>query len=309
MRSVCCIGLRNKPKCFIKKYVYMINDFLSFCENGRNLSKQTMKQYTIVLHTWQQFCELCGISVETATSENAMQWVLFQSRNGIKAVTINNRVSIVRTMYDFACRFLGHDVNPFVAIQRLKVPKLLPQFIEDATIRQAVANFKGTDFLSVRARTVVMFFYCTGIRRTELATLQLSDVDDAAKVIHVFGKGRKERLVPMADALLPFIHDWLIVRSVTLPHASPWFFCSSAGEPICNTTLAAIVREVFGSLIPRKLAHPHALRHSFATHCMQSGLPIPDIGRLLGHANTATTLRYLSLSAPSMYSSFINKAF
>lgn len=287
----------------------MINDFLSFCENGRNLSKQTMKQYTIVLHTWQQFCELCGISVETATSENAMQWVLFQSRNGIKAVTINNRVSIVRTMYDFACRFLGHDVNPFVAIQRLKVPKLLPQFIEDATIRQAVADFKGADFLSVRARAVVMFFYCTGIRRTELATLQLSDVDDSAKVIHVFGKGRKERLVPMADALLPFIHDWLIVRSVTLPHASPWFFCSSAGEPICNTTLASIVREVFGSLIPRKLAHPHALRHSFATQCMQCGLPIPDIGRLLGHANTATTLRYLSLSAPSMYSAFINKAF
>ena len=287
----------------------MINDFLSFCENGRNLSKQTMKQYTIVLHTWQQFCDLVGMSVESATSENAMQWVLFQSRNGIKAVTINNRISIVRTMYDFACHFLGHDVNPFVAIQRLKVPKLLPQFIEDATIRQAVANFKGTDFLSVRARTVVMFFYCTGIRRTELESLQLSDVDDDAKVIHVFGKGRKERLVPMADALLPFIHDWLIVRSVTLPHASPWFFCSQAGEPICNTTLASIIREVFGTLIPRKLAHPHALRHSFATHCMQCGLPIPDIGRLLGHANTATTLRYLSLSAPSMYSSFINKAF
>ena len=287
----------------------MINDFLSFCENGRNFSKQTMKQYTIVLHTWQQFCELCGISVETATSENAMQWVLFQSRNGIKAVTINNRVSIVRTMYDFACRFLGHDVNPFVAIQRLKVPKLLPQFIEDATIRQAVANFKGTDFQHVRARVLVMFFYCTGIRRSELLTLQLSDVDDASKVIHVFGKGRKERLVPMADALLPYITEWMSIRLVTIPHASPWFFCSSTGDQISATAIANIVREVFGTLIPRKLAHPHALRHSFATHCMQCGLPIPDIGRLLGHANTATTLRYLSLSAPSMYSAFINKAF
>lgn len=287
----------------------MINDFLCFCENGRNLSKQTMKQYTIVLHTWQQFCDLLGITVQSATSENAMQWVLFQTRNGIKAVTINNRVSIVRTMYDFACRFLGHDVNPFVAVQKLKVPKLLPQYIEDATIKQAIRNFAGSDFQSVRARAVVMFFYCTGIRRSELSTLQLSDVDDATKVIHVFGKGRKERLVPMADALLPYITEWMSARLVTIPHASPWFFCSSTGDQVSATAIANIVRDVFVSLIPRKFAHPHALRHSFATHCMQCGLPIPDIGRLLGHANTATTLRYLSLSTPSMYSSFINKAF
>lgn len=287
----------------------MINEFLNFCENGRNLSQQTMKQYTIVLHTWQQFCDLLGITVESATSENAMQWVLFQTRNGIKAVTINNRVSIVRTMYDFACRFLALNNNPFVAVQKLKVPKLLPQYIEDATIKQAVHNFSGSDFQSVRARAVVMFFYCTGIRRSELSTLQLSDVDDAAKVIHVFGKGRKERLVPMADALLPYITEWMSIRLVTIPHASPWFFCSSTGDQVSATAIANIVRVVFGTLIPRKLAHPHALRHSFATHCMQCGLPIPDIGRLLGHANTATTLRYLSLSAPSMYSSFINKAF
>lgn len=287
----------------------MINEFLNFCENGRNLSQQTMKQYTIVLHTWQQFCDLLGITVESATSENAMQWVLFQTRNGIKAVTINNRVSIVRTMYDFACRFLALNNNPFVAVQKLKVPKLLPQYIEDATIKQAVHNFSGSDFQSVRARAVVMFFYCTGIRRSELSTLQLSDVDDAAKVIHVFGKGRKERLVPMADALLPYITEWMSIRLVTIPHASPWFFCSSTGGQVSATAIANIVREVFGTLIPRKLAHPHALRHSFATHCMQCGLPIPDIGRLLGHANTATTLRYLSLSTPSIYSSFINKAF
>lgn len=287
----------------------MINEFLNFCENGRNLSQQTMKQYTIVLHTWQQFCDLLEITVESATSENAMQWVLFQTRNGIKAVTINNRVSIVRTMYDFACRFLALNNNPFVAVQKLKVPKLLPQYIEDATIKQAVHNFSGSDFQSVRARAVVMFFYCTGIRRSELSTLQLSDVDDAAKVIHVFGKGRKERLVPMADALLPYITEWMSIRLVTIPHASPWFFCSSTGDQISATAIANIVREVFGTLIPRKLAHPHALRHSFATHCMQCGLPIPDIGRLLGHANTATTLRYLSLSTPSIYSSFINKAF
>lgn len=287
----------------------MINDFLYFCENGRNLSKQTIKQYTIVLHTWQQFCDLLGITVESATSENAMQWVLFQTRNGIKAVTINNRVSIVRTMYDFACRFLALNNNPFVAVQKLKVPKLLPQYIEDATIKQAVHNFSGSDFQSVRARAVVMFFYCTGIRRSELSTLQLCDVDDASKVIHVFGKGRKERLVPMADALLPYITEWMSIRLITIPHASPWFFCSSTGGQASSTTIVKIVREVFGTLIPRKLAHPHALRHSFATHCMQCGLPIPDIGRLLGHANTATTLRYLSLSTPSMYSSFINKAF
>lgn len=287
----------------------MIEEFINFCVNGRNFTDASVKQYSVVVGQWAHYCEIIGKTLETATSEDVMNWILFQSSSSIKAVTINNRITICRSMYDFACRFLGHDVNPFVGIQNLKVPKLLPAFIPPSVIKQAVETHRGTTFLQVRARAVVMFLFTSGLRRSELIALKLHDVDDKNKVIHVFGKGRKERLVPLADAVLPFLSEWLVIRSYTLTRPSDAFFCSSDGLPMSPDGVRKIVAHMFLGLVPKKLAHPHALRHSYATYLMQKGMPIPDISRLLGHNSMATTLKYLSLSAPNQYASFINSVF
>lgn len=287
----------------------MIQTYLDFCKNARNFSATSLRCYKDIVRQWEKFCELQGLQMEHATADDALRWVMWQTSQSVKAVTINNRIVIVRSFYDFACRFGGWPVNPFVSIQRLKVPKLLPDCIPPEMVRKAIALHVGCDFYPTRARAIVYFLFCTGLRRAELLNLRLQDVDDMSKVIHVFGKGRKERLVPLPDSLLPYLQEWLFVRCDTIPRACEYFFCSSTGRQMSETSLYRVIHDVFKDIVAKELQHPHALRHSFATHCMQNGLPIPDIARLLGHSSTSTTLRYLSLSNASHYSSFINSIF
>lgn len=287
----------------------MRTNFISWCRSVRCLSEQTCIQYDKISSLFAEYCRTVGIALCDFTESDVNRWIIYQSSAGVKAVTINNRVSCLRMMYDYACRFEGYPINPFVAVQKLKVPKLLPKFIEDATIMKAIHECAGIGFYEVRARAVVAFLYMTGIRRAELQNIQCSDIIIDAGLVRIFGKGRKERMCPLPNTLLPFLSEWEQARAGMLPHPSQWYFCSSVGRQMSNTATAQIVRYVFAGLVPKKYAHPHILRHSFATRLMRAGVPIVDISRLLGHASTATTLRYLSLAPDTQYAGMLNAIF
>lgn len=307
--SLCCIGLRYKPKYYLKKNMYMRKNFIVWCRSVRCLSEQTCIHYEKITSLFETYCESVAIPLDRFTPNDVNRWIIAQSSEGIKAVTINNRVSCLRMMYDYACRFEGWQLNPFVAVEKLKVPKLLPKFIEDITIRRAVAAIQGIGFFEVRARTLVMFLYMTGVRRAELAAIRVSDVSIDSRIVRIYGKGRKERICPLPETLIPLLLEWQAARAGMLPRDSQWYFCSSVGHPMSNTAIAQVIHMVFDAWLPRKMCHPHVLRHSFATHLMRAGVPIVDIARLMGHTSTATTLRYLSLAPDAQYSSMLDRIF
>lgn len=309
MRSLCCIGKRNKPKTLEKKYMTMTKNFIVWCRSVRCLSEQTCSQYENVISMFISYCESVAIPLDRFTPNDVNRWIIYQSSRGIKAVTINNRVSCLRMMYDYACRFEAWSLNPFVAVEKLKVPKLLPKFIEDATITRAVAAIQGLGFYEVRARAVVMFLYMTGIRRAELSAIHVSDISLDNRIVRIYGKGRKERICPLPDSLIPYLLEWQSARAGVIPRDSQWYFCSSVGKPMSFTAIAQLIRMVFGNILPKNMCHPHVLRHSFATHLMRAGVPIVDISRLMGHTSTATTLRYLSLAPDTQYSAMLNRIF
>ena len=285
------------------------SNYLRFLQCARNLTELTCRQYEQGLNIFSAWIEHNAINESEVTPQDVTRWIMSQTSNGIKSVTVNNRVIIMRRYYDYCCMMHNYNNNPFVAIKPLKVPKLLPRFIPAATINSAVAAIPNNTFDGVRKAAIVMMFFCTGMRRSELLQLSVHDVDLSNRIVHVFGKGRKERICPIPNILEPYLTRWVTWRAANCLTKPQSFFCHENGNPISPSDLAYLIRQVFAGYVDRKLQHPHILRHSFATVMMQAGVPIPDIAQLMGHVNTSTTLRYLSLSPASQYNNILNSIF
>lgn len=284
-------------------------DYIQFLSLARNLAPTTCRHYSDIMHVFAAFLDESHIDECMLTSSDVTRWVMLQASDGIKAVTINNRLVAMRRYYDYCVRLHQYPANPFVGIEPLKVPKLLPKYIPASVIQSAVNNLSITNFDDVRAAAIIMMFFCTGIRHSELCHLSTFDVDLSSMVLHVYGKGRKERLCPIPEKAIPYQIRWMKMRNATIAHDFKTFYCLNNGHPLEQTFLYRLFQRVFAGFVDRKLMHPHILRHSFATTLMQNGVPIVDIARLLGHNSVATTMRYLSLSSSSQYSSMINSVF
>lgn len=287
----------------------MRTKFIQWCKFVRCHSEATCTEYNKMIALFESYLEAHSLSLQSFTETEVNDWIISQTSVGVKCVTVNTRVTCLRTFYDYLCRFQGFPTNPFVGVKKLKVPKVLPKYIERATIDKALAAISGTSFLNVRARVSVAFLYMTGLRRAEFANLRMIDVNRVGHVVRVFGKGRKERLCPIPLALDSYLDEWERARATFVQVPSEYYFCGTDGNMISDTAIARIIHRVFDAWVPKSFAHPHILRHSYATTLMQSGLPIVDISRLLGHTDTHTTLRYLSLSPSSQYSAQLNSIF
>lgn len=287
----------------------MRKDFISFCKQIRGYSEETCKAYDIFLRSFENYCEAESLDVRTLQESDVHDYIRHCLSHGTKHVTINWRVTVLRSYYDFHTHFAGWEQNPVAEVKKLRVPKLLPKFIEQSTIEKAMARCSGSSFLPVRSRAIIAMMYMTGIRRAELQKLMLCDVMISERCVRVFGKGRKERICPIPETLVPYLIEWQSTRAKELLYHSEYYFCSIEGTIVTDSAIARTVISFFQGLVPRHYAHPHILRHSFATRLMQNGVPIVDISRLLGHASVETTLRYLSLSTVSQYGQMLNNVF
>lgn len=299
----------KNPKLNLKPIMKKKDCYIQFLSLARNLSPTTCKHYSDIMHVFAEFLQSAGLDEREVTNADVTRWVMQQASHGIKAVTINNRLVAMRRYYDYCVRLHEYPSNPFVGIEPLKVPKLLPKYIPATTIQRVVDSLSTSSFDGVRAAAIIMTFFCTGIRRSELTSLSAFDVDVSSRVVHVFGKGRKERITPIPDKLVPYLLRWQSIIEDSFAHRPLTYFCNDLGERLNETFLWRLFHEVFAGFVERKLQHPHVLRHSYATTLMQAGVPIVDIARLLGHSSVATTMRYLSLSPSSQYSATVNAVF
>lgn len=286
-----------------------LDDFINFLRYGRNMSDLSVRQYTFQLNIFHRWLNDIHVPEKEIKQSDIFRYMMIRCANGTKAVTVNHGVVIIRRYYDYCLRFHSYPVNPAVGVEPLRVPKLLPKFIPRDVIMKAVGNLDVRKFDDVCAAAIIMTMFCTGLRKSELQNLSYTDVDMDNRCVRVFGKGRKERICPIPNALLPYLDRWIDFRARDVSNSPLTFFCNSAGEPIRDKKLKLFIKRVFMGFCDPKLAHPHALRHSFATVMMQAGVPIPDISRLMGHNSTATTLKYLSLSPQSMYLGVVDNVF
>lgn len=280
-----------------------VNEFVEYLSKARNFSPSTQKVYRVAIWEFSQF--LRPRKMDTAEKTDVIRFMMKLSDRGKTAKTINTYKAALSSYFEWLCDFHNDDFkrNPCHQVPRAREEKKTPRYIPKEKIETLISSIEETDFKHTRQRTLLLFLFHTGARASEAANVTLDDVDLNRKIVKLHGKGKKERFVPLTDALRSQIEKLMLVR----PHNNNYLFCTSEGHHLIYNMVYELVHLSLVKICPRRDAHPHVLRHSFATTLIQAGVPIFTVQRLLGHANINTTMVYLSLDFTDIQNDF-NKA-
>lgn len=270
--------------------------FLQYLEYERRFSRHTILAYKKDV---TQFCTFLEETYSlTSVSEvrhfHIRSWVIELLEQGRRARTIRRKLSTLKTYFRFLLKHGHVSENPMQKVMVPKVGKRLPAHVQE---HEMAALFERADFdddfAGQRDRTLLEVLYATGMRRGELLGLRVQDVDLGQRVIRVFGKGKKERLVPFGAALHRQLEVYLEWRNATFPDAAAeHFFLTNKGAKLYPKFVYNTVKRYLSLVTTLEQRSPHVLRHSFATHLSNNGADLNAIKELLGHANLAATQIY-----------------
>lgn len=215
------------------------------------------------------------------------------SAEGLSPCTINTHRAALLSYYTFCVSFKGYPFNPLLEVSSVKEPMKLPEYVPIEDVECVLASLSTNAFRGARAVAMLLVMTHCGLRCSEIIKLRLQDV--RTNHFLVFGKGNKQRVVPASRRCLDAISDYLRLRSSVLVAGSDVLFVREDGSSLSRSIVYKIVRAAFAGSAVSHIAHPHALRHTFATICCLHGVPIPRLQRLMGHSSISTTFRYLSV--------------
>lgn len=220
-------------------------------------------------------------------------WIVSLVDKGLNNKSINRKLSSLKSFYKFLLKTAVIEENPMAKHKALKTEKNIHPVFSEKEINKAIEMIDPTDFEGLRNRTIIEFFYTTGIRRSELINLQLVDIDFYKATVKVIGKRNKERIIPLLPSTIEVLKTYLEVRAqwVKSPEESA-LFITKKGVKINQTLVYRIINTYFSRVSTKDKKSPHILRHSFATHLLTNGADLNAIKDLLGHSSLASTQVY-----------------
>lgn len=272
-----------------------IADFLNYLQYERNRSVLTVKGYGEDLSAFEAyFKSLDGhLSWESVDSDVIRDWMESMIDKGNSATSVNRRLSALRSFYRFALLRGRVEKDPARQVRSPKKEKPLPQFVKENEIDQLLdpSMWKET-YKDVRARTIIMLFYATGIRLSELTSLDNSSVDFVNRQIKVTGKRNKQRIIPFGDELDRQLKVYGRFREEKAFGDEQALFLTEKGERMTAVQVRYEVQKNLKRACTLKKRTPHVLRHSFATAMLNHRAGLESVKKLLGHESLSTTEIY-----------------
>jgi len=269
-----------------------ISDFLRYIEANKGYSKHTVSAYRSDLEQFKTFCELGQNITSDIESKDIRNWIVALSDQGLTASSINRKITAVRSYMRFLSRTNNQAVNQVDKISRLKTSKKLPIFIPEKDLSNLIDSYIfADDFIGRRDKLILEMLYATGMRRSELTLLKLNDINMVLCQAKVMGKRSKERIIPFPKTILETIDKYLEAR-LSICVSSDVFFVTERGLPIYTNLVYRTVTKFMEYITTEHKRSPHVLRHSYATHMLNSGADINAVKELLGHASLAATQVY-----------------
>ena len=273
----------------------MINEFLNYLKFERNRSDLTIKNYGEDLRAFKEFygnLEGCH-SWKSVDSDIIRDWMESMMDKGNNATSINRRLSALRSFYRFALARKLVDKDPVHGVTGPKKGRPLPQFLKENEMDRLLDAESWMDsFEDVRDRTVIMTFYETGIRLSELIGLDDSVVDFSNRQLKVTGKRNKQRVIPFGEELLATLRDYMKCRDKEVNRQSEALFVTAKGQRMTSSQVREAVRKNLSKVCTLKKRTPHVLRHTFATAMLNNKAGIESVKKLLGHESLSTTEIY-----------------
>jgi len=274
---------------------HWLDEFFRYLATERQLSAHTLKNYQRDLDALQAFMAESHIDAWSALDANHVrQFAARQHRKGLSGSSIQRALSAARTFYKFLAREQWVEQNPALGVQAPKSPRKLPQTLDVDQI-SGLLDIPVNDPLSARDKAMMELIYSSGLRVSELVSLDLSDLDFHDASLVVTGKGQKSRMLPIGGKALKAIDRWLKYRDQITPYMQTALFVSNRGNRISVRSVEQRMEYWGKRLGVEGQVYPHRLRHSFASHMLESSGDLRAVQELLGHSDISTTQIYTHL--------------
>lgn len=269
----------------LNKYIEQFSDSLKV---ERDVSPHTVKAYTEDLKEFLSFTDKKPQDIDNLDIRGFLASLHYRK---LKKSSIARKLATIRAFFKYLHREGYVKKNPAKLVSSPKIQKSLPKFL---TIDEAFALMdapKGDTFQATRDKAILELLYSSGLRVSELTTLDINDFDIKESLVRVKGKGKKERIIPIGSKAIEAIKNYLPER-ILLKKKSVALFLNNRGGRLTQRSIRRIVNK-YGRMIALKgYLSPHALRHTFATHLLHDGADLRSIQELLGHSSLSTTQKY-----------------
>ena len=307
------------------------SEFLNYLRHEKHFSEHTAKCYGADLVQFSNFLRAGGdgspasggdpsnpwsssggTSTAVAAQTDLQQLILTANVNTIRSYmsqlleqqysksTTARKIATLRSFYKFLVKRNYIESNPVIAIKTPKQEKKLPKFLELADIERLLNTPPSNSWLGARDRAILEVLYSTGMRVSEVVSLNMDDVDFLGEVIHIRGKGKKERLSPIGSSALQAIQNYIEFRNKRMANDSNFdakvLFANKHGQRLSTRSVRRKMDKYLRLAGLDPTISPHTLRHSFATHMLNNGADLRSVQEMLGHQSLSTTQVYTHVS-------------
>ncbi len=287
----------------------LADTFLSYLARVRNYSPNTAAAYAQDLDCFLIWASNCGIDVLQATHRDFRRFLSSLSGAGYAKTTVNRRLSAVRSFYSWLVREGVIESNPAAVVSSPKLPKSLPHVLSQEDVEKLLECADASTPAGALDAALVELLYASGARIGEVASLDVDRIDFSDKSVRLFGKGSKERIVPLYPAALHALDAYLAhARPVLLANhkggltaeeaadAQRALFINARGARMSERSLRARFEKLLAQAGLAGMATPHTMRHTFATEVLDGGADLRSVQEMLGHASLSTTQIYTHLT-------------
>ena len=260
----------------------------------KGLSKNTLVSYNTDLHQLHEYLKLRNLTLVAAQANDLMSFLAQRSKEGIKPRSLARHLSSIKGFYQYMVRENHLQANPASLIDAPKQGRPIPKSLTESDVEALLAAPNVTTDIGLRDRAMLELLYACGLRVSELCELDMNQLNLASGVVKVFGKGSKERLVPIGEVAQDWLQKYIKQARPQLlkATASGVLFPSNRGQHMTRQTFWHRIKQHGITAQIQKPLSPHVIRHAFATHLLNHGADLRVIQILLGHSDLSTTQIY-----------------
>ena len=272
-----------------------INDYINYVYIEKKLSYNTKEAYENDLLYFNKY--LKNKDIKSVSSDDIRKYINHLYDEKEKDRTIARKIVSIRTFFDYLMQVKKISINPTEKIESPKLTKKLPVALSIDEVNKLL-DINPKNALEYRNKAILELMFATGMRVSEIINLKINDININDNYVRCFGKGKKERIIPMADYTTKLVETYLheYRPSLLKGYLTDSVFLSSYGKGITRQGLFKIIKKEAKEKGINKEISPHTLRHTFATLLLENGADLRSIGELLGHENIKTTQIYTHLS-------------
>lgn len=278
-----------------------ISDFLSYLEVEANYSKNTINSYENDLNKFEEYYK--NKDLLKITSKDIEKYI--QTLSDLAPTTVSHNISSLKTFYSYFLKQVRISNNPTDGIKSPKLGIHLPTYLTINEVNKLL-DIEVTDAFSSRNKAILELMYATGLRISEVISLEFKNIDYDECIIRVMGKGSKERIVPVNDYAIKYLKEYIdnYRPELVKNEINNYIFLNNHGRMLTRQGIFKMIKNYAALKNIKKTIGPHTLRHTFATHLLENGADLRVIQELLGHSDISTTQIYTHLTKEALHNEY-----